>query len=661
MKHPADVIEVHRPKIANRNARRVLVRLTSARPRKSCGRAVGLRASHPSGVIGIAVIRQKENQRTSSVVREVYYLAQTRIRGRVMKAMVLLAIFILAAGCVRVVVKPDLVLESDGTRWVVKMMRTLTLEEKIAQMVACRYAGNFYPADSDEMVNLRNLVARHKVGGMIIFGGDAYETALLNNVLQEMARVPLLIASDLERGAGNQITGATLFPTIMGIGAADSEELAYEMGKRTAVEGRALGIHMTYAPVVDVNINPDNPIINTRAIGEDPGQVGRLAAAYIKGCQDNGMIATAKHFPGHGDTDQDSHILLPVIKADRERLDRVELFPYRKAIEAGVGAVMVSHLVVPALDPTPNLPATLSAAIQTDLLRKQLGFKGLILTDAMEMGGVTNYYSNTEAAEKAILAGVDMVLLPIDPATVVPYLQESARTGRIPAARINESARRILEAKARLGLHRTRLVDVETLPTKLGSKAAVAQALKTFESAATLVKNDGDVLPLPKTGRKIAVFSLSSDPGDYYAGRAFATAVRSRASETQIYYADGDTGQESLDEALQKAAGADIYVCALFSSLSAWKGSVGLSAKHVELIKKLAEGDKPVVVMSFGSPYFLRDFPAVDAYLCFYRNQPQMQAVAARAIFGEVELSGKLPVSLPDLYPAGHGLVLKKK
>jgi len=253
-----------------------------------------------------------------------------------------------------------------------------------------------------------------------------------------------------------------------------------------------------------------------------------------------------------------------------------------------------------------------------------------------------------------------MVLLPIDPAMVVPYLQEAARAGRIPAARINESVRRILEAKARLGLHRSRLVDVESLPSSLGSKAALAQAQKTFESAATLVKNDGDVLPLPREGKKITVLSLSSDPGDYYAGRTFAAAVRSRAPETMIFYADGDTGQESLDEAMKKAEEADVYVCALFSSLSAWKGSVGLEAKHVEIIRKIAEGDKTVVVLSFGSPYFLRDFPDVDAYLCFYRNQPQMQSVAARAIFGEVDLTGKLPVSLPGLFPAGHGLVLKK-
>jgi beta-N-acetylhexosaminidase len=586
-----------------------------------------------------------------------------KIPTSVMRTALILGAAILAWSCAPALTfhpRTGLALGAGGSRWVDEMMERLTLEDKVAQMIGCRYAGEFYPADGEQAAYLRRLVARHRVGGMVIFGGEAYETALLNNALQSLADVPLLIASDLERGAGTQITGATLFPTIMGLGAADSEDLAYEMGKYTAIEGRALGIHMTYAPVVDVNINPDNPIINTRAIGENPEQIGRLAAAFIKGCQDNGMIATAKHFPGHGDTDLDSHILLPVIKADRERLEKVELSPYRRAIEAGVGAIMVSHLVVPALDPTPNLPATLSYAILTEFLRKQMGFRGLIVTDAMEMGGVANSYTPTEAALKAIQAGCDMVLLPLETEKVVEFLKEQVRTGVLSAERIDASARRILEAKARLGLHRNRYVDVASLPLKLGQKDALDQALKTFEAAATLVKNDGRIVPL-KPETKVAVFSLSSDRGDYFAGRTFASAVKARAPRTEIYYADADTGQEYLDDAFSKAAGADVYLCGLFSSLSAWKGSVGLDAKHTALIKKLKETGKPVVVVSFGSPYFLRDFPGIDAYLCLYRNQPQTQSTAAKAIFGEIDVTGKLPVTIPGAAAAGQGVVLKKK
>ncbi len=565
------------------------------------------------------------------------------------------------AACSRISVKPDLSLGPAEFNWINRMMGKMSLEDKVGQMVAWQVNGNFYSADSETMKDLKDLIVHHKIGGLVVFAGNVYETAHLANVFQKMARVPLLIASDFERGVANRIAGSTLFPNMMSIGAADSEDLAYRMGKITAEEGRALGVHMTYAPVVDVNINPDNPIINTRSIGEDPERVGCLAAAFIKGCQDNGMIATAKHFPGHGDTDVDSHSLLPVIKADRERLDKVELYAFKKAIDAGVRAVMTAHLNVPALDSTPDLPATLSPSILTDLLRKQFGFRGLIVTDAMTMAGITNTFSNTDAAFRAIMAGVDMVLLPPEPAKVVSFLKEAARNGQIPESRINQSVRRILVAKARLGLHRQKLVDIDALPQKISSKESLNQAVLTFESAVTLVKNEGDVLPLSAADKMITVLSLSSDPGDYFAGRAFAAGVKKRCPGTQIFYADSDTGQESLEEAFAKSSEAEVVVCALFSRLSDRKGSVGLDLKHIELVTRLATGERPIVVLSFGSPYFLRHFPDVDAYLCLYQNTPQTQDIAVRAIFGEMDIKGKLPVSLPGLYPVWHGILSPKK
>ena len=567
---------------------------------------------------------------------------------------------ILAASCAPVRVKAGLDLDRSGARWAAGLMSRMSLEDKVAQMIGCRYTGDFLPADGDELAFLTRLVAKHKIGCLAIFLGGAYETAILNNTLQTLAGVPLLIGSDLERGTGNQITGATLFPAIMGLGAADSEEMAYAMGRATAFEGRAVGIHMTYAPVVDVNVNPDNPIINTRAVGEDPEQVARIAGAFIRGCQDNGMLATAKHFPGHGDTDLDSHILLPVIAADRDRLERVELLPFRKAIEAGVGAVMIAHLVVPALDPEPQRPASLSFAIQTGLLRRDMGFQGLIVTDAMDMGGVTKAYAPAEAAIKAIQAGADIVLLSPEPESVLDSLKKAARSGVLSADRIDASVRRILEAKARLGLHRDKFVDIASLPNKLGARETSAQARKIFEAAATLIKNNDGLLPLSSTGKKTIILSLSSDCGDYYAGRVFGSEMIERDARTEILYADGDTGQEALDAMKERAASADVVVCALFSSLSARKGTVGVDPRHSALVRALVEGGKPVAALSFGSPYFLRDFSGVAAYLCFYRNQPQMQAVAARALYGEIELTGKLPVSLPGLFPAGHGLHLKK-
>ncbi len=584
------------------------------------------------------------------------------MKKREIKHWVTIFCFIVFAGCcARVVVKPDLTLGPSEMRWVNKTLNKMTLEEKIGQMVACRYSGNFVNKDSEYFKNLKTLIEREKIGGLIIFGGVVYETAILTNTFQELADIPLLIASDFERGAGNQIDGATLFPPLMSLGAADSEDLAYMMGKITALEGRALGIHMTYAPVVDVNINPDNPIINTRSIGEDPEQVGRIGQAFIKGCQDYGLIATAKHFPGHGDTDLDSHSVLPNIDVDRDRLNSVELFPFKRAIEAGVQAIMVSHLRVPSLDPTPDLPATLSAPILTDLLRKEMGFRGLIVTDAMGMGGVTTLYTPEDAAIRAVKAGVDMLLLPPTPREVIQALIQAAKSGEITESRIDVSVKKILEAKASLGLHQKRLIEIETLARSIGQQAYLDQAEKTFEASVTMVKNDGNVVPLSAGLQKVAVFSLSSDPGGYFAGQTFVREMKRRSPQSVEFFAEPSTGDEYIREAVAKAKEADLVVVGLFSRLRAGKGSVGLDLRHVRLIQELSRESLPVVVISFGSPYFLRHFPEISAYICAYRYADEAQRVAVKALFGEIDITGKLPVSIPGVFPRGHGLQFLKK
>jgi beta-N-acetylhexosaminidase len=551
----------------------------------------------------------------------------------------------------------------DQVKWVKKTLAKMTLEEKVAQMIGWRYNGRFVNLDSDYVQELVDLVAKKKIGGLIIFAGDVYETAHLTNYLQSKARVPLLIAADFEWGAAMRINAATLFPPFMALGASCSEDLAYQMGKITAVEGRAMGIHMTYAPVVDVNINPDNPIISTRSLGENPEDVGRLASAFIKGCQENGMIATAKHFPGHGDTAEDSHSLMPTIPGDRSRLDKVELYPFAQAIKAGVQAIMTAHLYVPALDPTPGLPATLSPLIMTDLLRKEMGFKGLVVTDAMSMGGITNTFSAQEAALKAVQAGVDMVLLPPDPPGVIEALVKAVSSGSIPESRINESVSRILELKARLGLQKNKFVEIANLAQTVASKENLQQAALTFEKSVTLVKNNADILPFsPETfQKKVAVFSLSSDPDDYYAGRTFILELQKRWPGVYSFYADAFTGEEYIRDAVAQAADAEVMIFALFSSLRTAKGSVDLLPRHVELVKQMVQGGAKVVVLSFGSPYFLRHFPEVDAYLCLYKNSTPAQETAAKAIFGEIPVNGRLPVSIPGLFPVGHGLTLNIK
>ena len=577
---------------------------------------------------------------------------------------IMLLCFIMLAGslvsCLKKPVRTGLHFGPEGAAWAEKQLKKMSLKEKVGQMICCRYTGEYFNSRDEYLKNLRQLTVEEKVGGFILFSGDVYATAYLTNSLQREAEIPLLISSDLERGLGNQIEGATLFPPLMSIGAADSDELAYQMGRITAQEARAVGIHVTYAPVVDVNINPDNPIINVRSLGEDPKRVGELAAAFIKGCQENGLIATAKHFPGHGDTDLDSHSVLPTITGDRERLEQVELYPFKKAIEAGVRAIMTAHLRVPSLDPAPDIPATLSETIMTGLLREELGFKGLIVTDAMDMGGIVNIYSQEEAAVMAVNAGVDMVLIPPEPRKVIQALSDAAVQGLIPEDRINDAVRRILKAKASLGLHRKAQVDIDALDQIIGAPESKQAAEEAFARSITLVKNENDVLPLVEREKKIMVFSLSSDPGGYFAGQTFVNEVKNRCPNATEFYADAFTGKEYLLEAFLTSCDADVILIALFSRLRAWKGSVGLNEEHIRLIKYMASATIPVVVVSFGSPYFYLQFPDVTAYVCAYRHAAQAQIAAVKAIFGEAAASGKLPVSIPGYYPLGHGLKLSK-
>jgi beta-N-acetylhexosaminidase len=578
-------------------------------------------------------------------------------------ALLLAASALLGPACRTAAPKPALSFGPREVGWVERTLGRMTVEEKVGQLIGVRSPGRFFNREDPALRALEELVVERHVGTLVLFGGNVYETAFLTNALQSLARVPLLVSADFERGAGGQVEGATAFPPLMALGAIGSEETAYAMGRTTALEGRAMGVHITFAPVLDVNVNPDNPIINTRSVGESPEEVGRIGKAFIRGCQDNGMLATAKHFPGHGDTSLDSHLVLPSVAADARRLERVELSPFRQAIAAGVQAIMIAHLDVPALDPEPNTPATLSRAIVTDLLRTRMGFRGLVVSDAMEMGGITKTYGAGEAAVRAVQAGIDIVLLPADTAEAIDALLKAVGSGVIPMPRLDESVRRVLRAKARVGLSRNKLVRPGDLAELVAARESVALAAEAFERSLTLVKNDGPVLPLTPGGGKVAVLSLSSDAGDYYAGRTFVQEMAKRVKPSgnlTAFTGDLFTGQEYLDGALAYAKGADTAVIALFSRVTSSKGSVALLPRHVQAVRELVAAGVKVVVVSFGSPYLLSGFPEVQGYVCAYRPTSEAQSAAVKALFGEIDVGGRLPVSLPGLYPCGHGLVLKR-
>src|SRR5581483_6217353 len=402
-------------------------------------------------------------------------------------------------------------LDRDGEKWAEKTLHKLTTEEKVGQLFMIWARAEFLNQNSPQYLQLRDTMKKYHIGsfGMTVrwdppflYRNEPYEAAALLNRLQQDSKLPLLVAADFERGLSMRLHGATEFPHAMAFGAAGKLDYAEAFGRITAQESRAIGVHWNFFPDADVNSNPANPIINTRSFGEDPQEVGQLVAAYIRGARANGMLTTAKHFPGHGDTATDSHLGLAQVTGDKARLDSIELKPFRDAIAAGVDSVMVAHVTAPALDPDPNHVATVSPAIVTGLLKNQLGFKGIVVTDALDMAGVTSLYSANigRAAVDAFKAGNDVLLIPADLDASYRAVLEAVRSGEISQAQLDASVLKLLKAKASLGLQKTRLVDLNTLPTTIGKPENVALGQQISDDAVTVVRDNGKILPLKKEG-----------------------------------------------------------------------------------------------------------------------------------------------------------------
>lgn len=475
---------------------------------------------------------------------------------------------------------------------------------------------------------------RHGWGGYIVFRGRPDLPDLLSE-LQGASPHPLLVAADIEWGAGQQLAGATLLPPNMALGAVGSEEAAYEAGKTTAIEARALGVNWAFAPVVDVNVNPRNPIVNIRSFGEDPARVARLGAAWVRGAQDHGLLATAKHFPGHGDTEVDSHSRLPTIPGDRERLDRVELAPFRACIEAGVGAIMSAHLAVPALDPS-GRPATLSRPIMTGLLREQLGFQGLLVTDALIMGGITGTWSEEDAVAAALDAGCDMLLMPRDPRAARDAVQSAVESGKVDEARLRQAVARVEAAVASLGL------DADRFPkgwSGVERSAHQAFARRMAAEALTLVRDPG-ILPL----REHDFAVILDDDGDLSSDDVLPREFDRRGVSWGILRSGMDpTLREGL---LARARGARAVVVPIFAQIKAWKDRSSLSEDLADVVRSLSAASPRVIAVTFSNPYLLHQFPEVAGYACVYGATDVMQQAALAALFGEAPFPGKLPVTL---------------
>ncbi|HTZ33353.1 MAG TPA: glycoside hydrolase family 3 N-terminal domain-containing protein, partial [Methylomirabilota bacterium] len=548
-------------------------------------------------------------------------------------------------------------LTPEQVKWVDSSLRSMSLEEKVGQILFTTYHGSFTASDSEAYADMMHDINDLHVGGFItithgsplgIVKDQAYPTAVLANMLQSKSKLPLLIGADFERGTAQRQDEGTSFPTAMAVAAGGEPKDAYTMGKITALEARAVGVQWVYAPVCDVNNNPGNPIINTRSFGENPQRVSDFVAEFIRGVQENGGLATAKHFPGHGDTATDSHIDLPTIKADRQRLESLELVPFRAAISAGVGSIMTGHLNVPAFEPDAAIPATLSSNILTGLLRNQLHFQGLVITDALDMGGITVRYAPGDAAVRAFLAGADALLMPPVPDAAYQALLAAAQSGRISKDRLDASVRRLLETRARLGLNQNRLVDINTLNEKFGTAAWQATAQEISDRGITLLRDKQHLLPLDgTTPTRALLVSLYADP-EPYPGENLEAQLRSRVDSLIALRADTKFSHADALK-LPPASDYDIVILALFVRVSDRKGDIDVPADQIPVIHQIYKSGKPVITLGLGSPYLIERFPQADTWLSAFGISDVAQISLVRALFGEIPVRGQLPVTIPGL------------
>jgi len=535
----------------------------------------------------------------------------------------------------------------------------LTLREKAAQLVMPWIAGDYWATDAAAMDSALHLAADDGVGGFIVgVSASPFDVAEKLNALQRAARVPLLIASDLESGLSARVRGGTAFPGNMALGATDRELDAYEVGRVVALEGRAIGIHLDFAPVLDVNNNPRNPIINVRSFGENPQRVAELGDAFIRGLREHGMLSTAKHFPGHGDTETDSHIALPAIAGSRPRLDSIELVPFRAAVREGTDAVMAGHLAVPGLAGPDAPPATLSPVVLDTLLRGDLGFRGLIVTDALNMGAVVGRYGATQAAVRALAAGADVLLMPVSARATIDAVVDAVAGGAVSEARLDSSVARVLAAKARLGLFRQRLVAVDRVAQVVGTTADAALAQDISQRSLVLVKDSIGLVPLPAARRRMVLIVAYGDETSRDVGAGIAAGLRGSVDTIRTLRLWPASGPASFDSVRAAAAGAGVVLLVAASRPTAWRpDAVDIPDGVATLIGQMAAAGAPVLAVSLGSPYVLAQIPGVSSFLAAWSDTDPMERAVARALLGLAPVTGRLPVSLPPAWPAGSGLL----
>jgi beta-N-acetylhexosaminidase len=557
--------------------------------------------------------------------------------------------------------------ERAGPAWADSLIASLSVRDRVAQLVWPWVLGDYVPEGSAEWARIKRLVTEQHVGGFIISVGSPIDIAAKTNALQELSQLPLLFSADLETGAGFRargghflpnaidLGGATSFPWQMALGAVRDTVLAYEMAKATALEARALGIQVAFGPVLDVNNNPANPVIGARSYSEDPALTARLGAAFVRGLQDHGVLATGKHFPGHGDTETNSHLALAMVSASRSRLDSVELVPFREAVRAGVGAIMTFHGFLPALDSS-GVPATLSPLVMSDLLRRDMKFDGLLFTDAMDMAGVIDRFGPVEAAKRAIAAGNDILLMPADIGGAIEAVVAGLVEGRYTEERLNASVRRVLLLKDRLGLRRERQVPLERVRAVVGDSSHVALAQTIADRSVVLAKDAGGLVPLPAGSPASQVRSVTyARRADLAAGTAFNAELRRIGVNITNTYVNADDSLPNLAAFLSSIDSTDIVVVGSYINISSTTATASAPPAFGALMDGVRARTPRVILVAFGSPYSLLQAPDVPAYVVSWGGLAATQRAAARALTGEIGITATLPISIPPLLPFGAG------
>jgi len=580
------------------------------------------------------------------------------------------------------------------TRWVDSVLATMSPRDKAAQLVWPQLFGDYAPLSTPGWTRIQELIQTQHVGGFIVSIGSPIETAVKLNAMQRISRLPLLIGADYETGAGFRqrqsyflpnnigLGGATMFPYQMGLGASRDTSLAYQQGRITALEGRALGVHIAFAPVLDVNNNPANPVIGMRSFGEDPHLVAEMGEAMIHGIQEHGMIATGKHFPGHGDTDENSHLTITTVHASRAELDSVELVPFKRAIASGVQGMMTFHGLIPALD-TASVPATLNPRIMTGLLRKQLGFNGLLVTDAMDMNGVlarvtvgqtaaataasggaagsygvavNNAIDIGEACKLAIAAGADILLMPSDIPASIDAVVAGVREGRFTQARVDSSVRRVLMMKQQLDLDRRRLVDLDTLRAVVGDTANVAMAALAAERGITLAKDSLNLVPLVGSGTQRVLSITIAGRTELTAGSSFNTEIRRVAPALRTEQITLEDPAPNFDRLLAAADSFDVAIVGSYVTTGTNVSNASAPEPIARFIRDLVQRHPRTIVVAFGNPYLLQQVPSASTYLVAWGGFPVSQTAAGRAVIGAASIRGRLPISIPPVLRFGAGV-----